>query len=301
MDYDAIAAIFLTPREPAPPEPPVPATPARRLRDSLEAIATQGWWPRPVFDRMTALGLDFFGGYVWGRAASLGEPPPSVVAATFGVFEPGFLAVVYDNARAGATREQVLAARADGAIASLETVLADDADQAAELADVLLASMASLDATARPLFAALRALPVPTSPHGRLWRGAELVREHRGDGHLAACVCAGLDTVTMNVLTELWLGYAVGEYSSTRGYGPDAQHVAVAGLSERGWVADGALTDPGTVARNAIEASTDRSQDALVHALGDRLDDVVARATALSAKVITAGAAPADPRKRAAG
>ena len=301
MDYDAIAAIFLAPAEQAPPEPRVPATPARRLRDSLEAIATQGWWPRPVFDRMTALGLDFFGGYVWGRAASLGEPPAAVVAATFGVFEPGFLAVVYDNARASATREQVLAARADGAAASLETILADDADEAAELADVLLASMAALDATGRPLFAGLRALPVPTSPFGRLWRAAEMVREHRGDGHLAACVAAGLDPVTMNVLTELWLGYQLGEYSSTRGYGPDAQQAAVAGLSEQGWLANGALTDPGTIARDEVEASTDRSQDALVHALGDRLDLVVERATALSAKVIAAGSAPADPRKRAAG
>jgi hypothetical protein len=51
-------------------------------------------------------------------------------------------------------------------------------------------------------------------PSARLG-AAELVREHRGDGHLAAPVAAGLDVVTMNVLT-VWLGYPPGEYSATR-------------------------------------------------------------------------------------
>ncbi len=36
-----------------------------------------------------ALSVDFLPGYVWGRAAALGTPTASVVAATFGVFEPG--------------------------------------------------------------------------------------------------------------------------------------------------------------------------------------------------------------------
>ena len=52
-------------------------------------------------------------------------------------------------------------------------------------------------------------------------RAGELVREHRGDGHLAACVAAGLGTVQANVFTELWLGYSLGEYTSTRGFGTD--------------------------------------------------------------------------------
>ena len=301
MDYDAIAAIFLHPADTPVPEPTLPDTPARRLRDALEPIATQGWWPRPVFERITALGLDFFGGYVWGRAASLGEPAASVVAAAFGVFEPGFLGVVFEQARIVATRDQVLAARADGATASLTAILADDEAAASALADELVEAVRALDATARPLFAGLRSLPTPASPFGRLWRAAEMVREHRGDGHLAACVVKGLDPVSMNVLTELWLGYAVGEYSSTRGYGPDAQQVALDALAARGWVADGVLTTAGRSARDAIEADTDRSQDELVDALGERIDDVIARATSLSAKVVAAGAAPSDARKRAAG
>ncbi len=92
MTYDDIAAIFLAPLTEPIAEPDVAPTPARRLRDALEPIATQGWWSRPAGEGLTALGVDFFPGYVWGRAAALGTPTASVVAATFGVFEPGMLA-----------------------------------------------------------------------------------------------------------------------------------------------------------------------------------------------------------------
>src|SRR5947207_2733853 len=69
-----------------------------------------------------------------------------------------------------------------------------------------------LDGTGRVLFSALRARPRPADPFERLWRATDLVREHRGDSHVAACVAAGLDPVRMNVLTEVWVGYPVGEY-----------------------------------------------------------------------------------------
>ena len=71
------------------------------------------------------------------------------------------------------------------------------------------------------LFAALRAQPRPDDPYARLWRAADLVREHRGDSHVAACVAAGLDPVRMGVLSEMWVGYPVGEYSGTRAWPPE--------------------------------------------------------------------------------
>jgi hypothetical protein len=76
---------------------------------------------------------------------------------------------------------------------------------------------------------------------------------------------------------------------------------SVADLRQRGWLADDVLTKAGRAARDAIEEATDRSQDALILALGDSLDTVVTSATAIGSAVIAAHAAPADPRKRAAG
>ena len=302
MDYETLASIYLTPPTGAIPEPAVTSTGARRLRDALEPIATQGWWSRQAADRVTALGLGIFDGYVWGRAAALGEPAASVVVSAFGVFEPTFLSALYNQGRSIAARADVLAAREVGVAEGLALVLGEGArDDAATLADALQEPLDTLDGCARPLFSGLRELPTPTDNYARLWRAAELIREHRGDGHLAACVAAGLDAVEMNVLTELWVGYDVGGYSSSRGFGPDALARAVSSLEERGWVAGGTLTAEGVAARDAIEDRTDRSQDALIAALAPQLDSLIARAAAVSDALVAARSFPSDPRKRAAG
>jgi hypothetical protein len=303
LDYQAVAAQFLIPSDTLPADPAVPSSPARRLRDAVEPIATVGWWSEAAAAGLDGLGHDFFDGYVWGRAASLGaDVSDSVVVAAFGVFEPVLLTAIYRQGRAISSQEAVLVARADGASAGLAAAAAGvDAALVDEFGHVLLVALDGLDGVGRPLFSALRQLPVPIDPFGRAWRAAELFREHRGDGHLAASVAAGLDMVTMNVLTEVWLGYPPGEYSATRGFSPDRIDASVADLRRREWLGDDGLTKSGRAARDAIEEATDRSQDALILALGDSLESVVAAATTIGSAVIAAHAAPADPRKRAAG
>ncbi len=304
MTYDDIAAHFLVPGSEPIAEPNVPGTAARRLRDAVEPIATIGWWSREAATGATSLGLDFFGGYVWGRAASLGaDVAPSIVVAAFGAFEPALLTAVLSGAQALASHDAVLAARESGATSGLAAATAGVAAATIELLGTrLMAAHSTLDGMGRPLFSALRALPVPDDAHGVAWRAAELVREHRGDGHIAACVAAGLGLAEMNVLTELWLGYAPGEYSASRGMSPDRVAAGLDSLRDRGWVdAAGGLSADGQSARDGIEAATDRSQDALVAALGDDLEEVIDAAGVISAAILTAQAAPADPRKRAAG
>jgi hypothetical protein len=299
MEYDVIAEIFMAETATPFPEPVLPTTPARRLRDALEPIATQGWWSRPAGEAVDGLGLGFFDGYVWGRAAGLGTPAPAVVVATFGVFEPGFVGGAYELASGKVPRDEVLAARAAAATEAV-AVVASDSD-AATIADPLLGVLAGVEGIGRPLFSGLRELPVPDEPAGRLWRAAELVREHRGDGHLAALASAGIGMVAANVLTELWLGFRVGEYTGTRGFGPDQVGAAVAALEGEGLVADGQLTSAGRARRDAIEEATDRSQADLVTALGDRLDPIIEAADAVSTAIVGARQFPTDPRKRAAG
>ena len=76
---------------------------------------------------------------------------------------------------------------------------------------------------------------------------------------------------------------------------------AVDGLEARGWLRDGVLTDAGRAARAGIEDRTDASEQAIVTALGGRLDEVCARLDGWSERCIAAGAFPADILKRAAG
>jgi hypothetical protein len=304
MDYDAIVSRFLTPALTPSPAPVVPDTPARRLRDAIEPIATVGWWSRHAADRMAALGHDFFDGYVWGRAAAMGaDVSPAVVVAAFGAFDPALLTSVLLHGRSISSRDAILESRADGAAAGLHAATSGIAPAIlAAFGDRMLVALATLDSTGRPLFGALRDLDVPADASGRAWRASELIREHRGDGHIAARVAAGIDVVTINVLTERWLGYPIGEYSATRGFSPDRIDAAATGLRRRGWIDDlGDLTLAGRHAREQIEAATDRSQDELVTALGSELDELVRTASVISAAVLSARAAPADARKRAAG
>jgi hypothetical protein len=304
MDYDAIAAHFLTPTDVAVAEPMVPSSPARRLRDSLEPIATIGWWSRAAGEGSIALGLDFFGGYVWGRAAALGaDVAPSVVVSAFGVFEPTLLTAVLVGARSTATHAQVLEQRAIGAAAGLASVTAGiDTTTIDSLGHQLLSGLATVDGAARPLFSALRGLPVPADPYGRLWRAAELVREHRGDGHLAACVAAGLNAAEMNVMTELWLNYPLGEYAATRGFSSDQLDSAATRLRGLGWLdSNQSITALGRQRRLDIERATDESQRELIDALGPDIEVAIVSAATVSAAILASHAAPADARKRAAG
>ena len=302
MDYDTAVATFFAPPPPGTEPPPASlrASGARRLRDAIEPIATQGIWAREVNERCAALGLDFLGTYVWGRAASLGTPPPAVVTATFGVFAPALVEAVYAQAVATADRSAVLTAREEGSVASLRRVLGDP-QGVPELTAVLRRGLAGAHLVARPLYAGLAALPVPTDPWGALWRVCELLREHRGDAHLAVCLSAGLDPVRMNVLTELTCGLPLGSYTASRGWSPDQIGAAATTLTEDGLLADGALTEQGEELRAVLEDMTDDAEDAVVAGIGDDLADALARLADYSGDLIEAGAFPADPAKRAAG
>jgi hypothetical protein len=105
----------------------------------------------------------------------------------------------------------------------------------------------------------------------------------------------------MNVLTELWVGYPLRGYAPTRGHPPEAIDAAVDRLRSRGWLLDDDLSDAGAAVRDSVEGATAVSQAELVAALGDRLEWAVATASALSSRVVEAGAFMGDERKRTAG
>ncbi len=304
MDYQAALAVFFTEPPAGTPTPaPVSAgTPARRLRDAMEPLAMHAVWSSQTNEALAAYGFNFLTAYVTGRAAPLGEVPSSVVASTFAVFEPGLVDALWTEGRAKLDLTTVIGVRDTATAASLRTVLAgiDDAE-IIRVAEILEVAVAGVDGTGRTLFSALRSQPRLDDAHGRLWRAADLMREHRGDGHIAACVAAGLDPVRMGILMEVWLGYPVGEYSGTRAWPQEAQDAAVARLEADGLLADGGITDAGRAVRDALEAATDASQESLIAAIGGDLDMVTSAFEGWSRLCVEARAFPPDDRKRAAG
>ena len=300
MDYsDAVASFSTPPPSPLPrPAPTVEASAARRLRDAIEPIAMHSVWSRTTNEQLAELGLNFLTSYVWGRAASLGEPEPGVVVSSFAVFQPDMLAAVYEEGRAAVSRDVMLAARAASTIESLTSTLGD-AD-VSDVAATLQAAVGSVNGVGRPLFSGLRDQPWPDTPIGVLWRSCELARDHRGDGHIAVCLAEGLDPVSMNVLTELFVGLPLGSYSASRAWSADHIADAVDDLRAAGLIDGDDLSVAGLEFRRDIEARTDALAQPLVDAIAD-LDAVIEPVLEWSQRCIDAGAFPPDPFKRAAG
>jgi hypothetical protein len=301
VDYADAAAVFFVSR---PADTPLPAavtegSPARRLRDACEPVAMHAVWSRTVHERLAQLGLDFLSGYVGPRAVSLGDPAGAVVAATFAWFEPGMMTAPWEAARAAATPAQMAQARDESTVASLREALGGE--DPGEVASLLADAAEAADGMGRPLFSGRRADGRPADPVHLLWWACGLVREHRGDSHVAAVAAAGLTPVEANILTELWVGMPLLSYTATRGWSAEAMQRAVEGLELYGWLRDGDLTDAGLAVRIEIEERTDAQEESIVAALGDRFDEVCDRLNHWGQLCIEASAFPPDILKRAAG
>lgn len=299
MDYSEMRAAFMQPTD-AQDRPTGWDSPARRLRDAVEPIAAVSFWSEPAYDAYAALGLDFLTGYVWSRSSVLGPAGPGVVAAAFGVFEPGAVAGLLGAAREACSLEEVRAAREAGATAALREAVGD-ADGLDEVVRVLLEAAVVADVAGRPLYAGARDQPFPSDPHAALWHAATLVRECRGDSHLGACVAAGLSGLEANLLTELWVGFAPLSYAGTRAWSPEAMAAAQDGLRARGLLDGKQLSAAGRSLREQVEAATDGAMAPVVAALDDRLDDVVRRCDVWGVALVERGWFPPDRHKRAAG
>lgn len=312
MDFAEARSVFCLPRTGSvtdPRSPDVAATPARRLRDAIEPLAMVTVWSDPAREEAGAVGLDFLGGYVGGRASALGDVEGSVAAAAFAVFEPGLVAGLWDQARAACPVAELRAMRERAGTAALRTALGEAAEageaEVDAVVETLRIALDPADVIGRPLYAGMSALPWPQDPYGRLWHATTLLREHRGDSHVAACVAAGLDGIEANVLTELWVGFELLEYTATRAWPTAATDIALARLRARGLLdgGDGAttLSAEGHRLRDRIEEATDRAQQPVVDALGADLDRLVDTLGRWSEAVVARGWFPPDPYKRRAG
>jgi hypothetical protein len=302
MDYAEVRATFFQPRDVSAGAAGTAAwqSPARRLRDAIEPLAMVFTWGKPAYDAYAAHGLDFLSGYVWARASLLGEPEPGVVVATFGVFEPGLVTGLYETGRRSCTVAEIRAACQAGATASLRATLGAPA-QAPHVAGLLRDAAQAVALTGRPLFAGARGLPWPQDELAQLWQACMMMRELRGDSHLAACTAAGLTGLEANILTEMQVGWPNRAYTATRGWTAEAMDRAEASLARRGLIAGDVLTGAGASLRADIEESTDRQLAPVLNAIGPYVETLIPLLDGWSTQVIQHGWFPPDPYKRASG
>ena len=255
---------------------------ARRMYDLVEPLGLVPYFADESDEALMALGLrNQWDAYFAGRAAPLGrDVPAEVVHAIFYNFAPGEVARHIPRVWDLTTPEAALAARERGCVAGMRRILGELADDpgVARAGDLLLRAATSASIEGRPLFAALRTVPVPQEPVARLWHAATLLREHRGDGHIVALMAEGIGGTEAHVLHALSVDTPAKEFGRVW-HLPDAQLTAVIdGMRARGLVgADGWLTAAGRATKERVEALTDRLAEAPYHALSPgELDRVVA-------------------------
>lgn len=207
-----------------------------------------------------ALGLEPRGqGYVAGRAAPLGAVGPHVTTAIFYNFSPRLHHHALPAAWEITSPEAVLAARARGIQAVYERVEAPT-DGLEELTDLAVRAVDGLSLAGRPLAAANVGVPLPEQPFARAWQALTVLREHRGDGHIAALAVAGLGPVEALAVYVAWQdGVSERFLRASRAWADEDWDAARARLRERGWLADDdTLTELGKRERDGIEERTDR-------------------------------------------
>jgi hypothetical protein len=125
-----------------------------------------------------------------------------------------------------------------------------------------------------------------------MWRLADLLREYRGDAHTAAWTSAGLDATEIGLLSELYWGLPLRSYIRTRAWSDEQLDGAEARLLEHGLLADGAMTEAGRQAREAVEMATDAQCAVIIDALGDDFEELIGLLTPWGAAIRTAGGYP---------
>jgi hypothetical protein len=234
---------------------------ARRMFELVEPIGLIPYSAEEPNETMFALGFtNYWDTYFAGRAAPLGLATAAVVDALFYNFAPGEVARHIPKVWDTTTPAAAIAARQLGCTTALRRILGDRVEDpaVARAADLLIKAATSAPCEGRPMYAALRAIPIPEDVVGRLFHAGALLREHRGDGHIAALVVEGVGGLEAHVLLALDMDMPAEKFGRIH-HLPAAQLAAViGGMRDRGLIGDdGWLSDQGRAVKRRVEALTD--------------------------------------------
>jgi hypothetical protein len=212
-------------------------------------------------EAMFALGFtNYWDTYFAGRAAPLGLVPAEVVDALFYNFAPGEVARHIPKVWDTTTPEAAIAARQRGCVQALRRILGDHVDSPAfaRAAELLLRAATSAPVEGRPMYAALRAIPIPDDVVARLFHAACLLREHRGDGHIAALMIEGVGGLEAHVLYALGVGMPAAKFGRIHHLPPAQLAAVIDGMRARDLIGDDDwLSETGRAVRQRVEALTD--------------------------------------------
>jgi hypothetical protein len=269
---------------------------ARRFYDRFEPVHAVTYFAPEARAALDGLGYrGFWMGYFAARSAPLGIVPTEVVTAIFYNFAPERVAKALPTAWQIAGPDAALRARQESAVAALRRygITADESVRTATKLAGKAARQAPFDG--RPLFAANLALPSPDDPLAALWHATTLLREQRGDAHVAVLAAAGISGRESNVLHAAAGGVPRDYMARARDYDEAAWRHHEERLAERGLLNnDGSLTAAGRQLKDDIESSTDTLALSALDALSDDEVEALFQAlTPIARAVIAGGDVPA--------
>ena len=210
------------------------------------------------YDRVGATGPS---GYFGSRSAAMGAVGPMVVQASFFNFHPALVRRGMDGLWDRVSPTEMLEARYAAADAALRRLLGDEVGSpaVAEAVSILQPAVetACLHPEGRALFAGHCEVTAPDAPHLALWHAITLLREFRGDGHVATLVDAGLRGVEALVLHGASGEVPLSVLRESRAWPENEWDSAVDGMQSRGLVEGEGLTSLGAELRARIEDRTD--------------------------------------------
>jgi hypothetical protein len=272
---------------------------ARRIWRRLEPYHAITYFAPESRAAWDAVGMKgFWMGYFASRAAALGAASPKLVTATFYNFHPSRVERAVPDCWNITTPPAILRARRDGVVDALAAAPDIDLQAVGLLAPLArtVAEAACEDIGGRPLFAAHADQPWPEEGAAlQAWWAATLIREHRGDGHIAALLDAGVGPCEALVLQSSYTNIPREVLQATRGWPDEDWDVAVASLVERGWLdAGGAGNDRGREGLAAIEQRTDELAARALTIIGvDAAAAVAEAALPVAHGVMKSGVVPA--------
>jgi hypothetical protein len=268
---------------------------ARRFYDRFEPVHAVTYFAPEARAALDGLGYrGFWMGYFAARSAPLGIVPTEVVTAIFYNFAPERVAKALPAAWQIAGPDAALQARQQSAVAALRRYGIREDENVSVAAELAGRAVRQVPLGGRPLFAANLALPWPDDPLAALWHAATLLREQRGDAHVAVLAAAGVSGRESNVLHAA-AGRVPRDYiARTRDYDEAAWRHHEERLAERGLLNnDGTLTAAGRELKDHIESRTDALGLVALDALSDdEVEKLFQALTPIARTVIAAGDLP---------
>lgn len=270
---------------------------SRQSQKAFEPFTAMIFFAPEAFANYKALGLRGRQSYFCSRSAPLGKLPGEVVAAIFYNFNPAFVIEQVNSGWAVTTPEAILAARNAAVTEALHRLLdpaegqEDLAGQVEQALPLVKKATAGLPLAGRALFAGHTALAWPEEPLAALWHGVNLLREFRGDGHIAALMSEGISGAESILLqaafsTRISLNFLL----RSRVWDEAAVQAAQERLAERDLLRDGALTEKGQAVRERIEATTDRLDTLPFENLGaEASQELIGLIGSLSQRIVDRG------------